>query len=109
MVFEEFARENIKKVRGNLKGVMPICVWEMGLSEKGPNDIINRPDFSFSFAILGGGVRARKTKMHAMLVAKLLELGVCILLSIVTLKLFNFSFKLGGNVIRENGKHGEYV
>ncbi|KAJ0858115.1 hypothetical protein HanRHA438_Chr13g0597581 [Helianthus annuus] len=89
--------------------MMPISVWYGRMCKNSANDIVYGSYFMFGFTILGGCTWARKTKVHAVLFAKKLKLRISILLSIVTLKLLNFPFKLCVNKIGKGCEYGEHL
>lgn len=74
------------------------------MSEKCAEHVINCADFAFRLSVLGGGVGARKTEVHAILVTKVLKVIICIFFPIVTLELFYFSLKLGIYKVVKVGK-----
>lgn len=64
------------------------------MGKKGTNGVVDGTYFSFDFSILRGCVRTRKSKRHSSLFTKFIQYSVIIFFVIVTLKIFNFFFKL---------------
>ena len=79
------------------------------MTQKSTNDIINGADFSFGFAILRGGVRTRESKSKTLMSTKLMKHFIIKFTPVITLKRFDFEFKLGKNKGIEIHKHIIYL
>lgn len=88
---------------------MPRIGGERGLGQEGADHVVYGANFSLGFAILRGGVWARETKLHAIVMTKVEKILVCIFFTIITLKLFNFTFELSVNEIVKLCKYIKYL
>ena len=74
------------------------------MGKKGTEHVVNGADFAFRFAILGRGVGTRETKLHAVMIAKVIKMLIGIFFPIVTLELFYFTGELGVYEVVKIGK-----
>ena len=79
------------------------------LEQQGANNIINRANNTFSFTVLGRGVRAGHAKMNALGEKEGTGTGVIELFPVVTLNRLDAGAKLSGGVGDEVGEHAESV
>ena len=76
------------------------------MKEQGADHVVYSPYFTLGFSILGRCVRTGEAETHAVMFEIVVELGVVIFTTIITLKIFNGSVKL---CLKEGVKSSEYI
>ena len=82
---EGLGRQDVKEGGRRGKGLNPVGGRHGGLKQQGANDIIYRANNTFSFTVLGRGVRAGHAKMNALGEEERPSAGVIKLLPVVAL------------------------
>ena len=79
------------------------------MTQKSTDDVIDGADFSFGFAILRRNVRTKEAKSKTLMSTKLMKHFIVKFTLVITLKSFDFEFKLGKNKGIEIRKHIIYL
>ena len=89
MILECFVGNDVQKVGGHLKSMVPKVGRDRRVSKHGANHVVYGPNSTFRFAILRGCVGTREAKNQTVVSAVRFETRIIILATIIALHTLN--------------------
>ena len=89
MILECFVGNDVQKVGGHLKSMVPKVGRDRGVSKHGANHVVDGPNSTFRLTILRGCVGTREAKNKTVVGAVRFETLIIILAAIIALQTLN--------------------
>src|ERR1044072_7469319 len=89
MILEIFMGNDVQKVGGHLKSMVPKVGRDRGVSKHGANHVVDGPNSTFRLTIMRGCVRTREAKNQTVVGAVRFETLIIILAAISALQTLN--------------------